>query len=89
MGVPDKCRVVGRLVRGGMAGPAVTIVKYPRACHLICLRFGPGDGSGALGTSTSADMGGSYGEVLTPSHGTWKGRAMHGQRMVDWLEVGT
>lgn len=26
-GVPDKCRVVGRLLRGGRAGPAVTIVK--------------------------------------------------------------
>lgn len=26
-GVPDKCRVVGRLLRGGKAGPAVTIVK--------------------------------------------------------------
>lgn len=26
-GVPDKCRVVGRLLKGGRAGPDVTIVK--------------------------------------------------------------
>ena len=114
VGVPDKCRVVGRLVRGGKAGPTVTIVKYPRACHLICLRVGArGDSetqgasggvsggasvgasgeasvvaSGGPSTSTDAGAGGSSGEVVTPSQRTGKGRAMHGQRMVEWLEVG-
>ena len=33
----------------------------------------------------STDRGVSSGEALTPSKG--KGRAMHGQRMVEWLEV--
>lgn len=33
------------------------------------------------------DGGGPSAGALTPSKG--KGRAMHGQRMVEWLEVGT
>eukprot|EP00904_Undaria_pinnatifida_P005416 jgi/Undpi1/2003/HiC_scaffold_12.g05390.m1 len=84
-GVPDKCRVVGRLLKGGRAGPAVTIVKYPRACHLICLRVGAeASKAGMRAAEASTDRGVSSGEALTPSKG--KGRAMHGQRMVEWLE---
>ena len=54
--------------------------RYPRACHLICLRVGA-----EAAKLASTNRGVSSGEALTPSKG--KGRAMHGQRMVEWLEV--
>lgn len=58
----------------------LTSCRYPRACHLICLRVGA-----EAAKLASTDRGVSSGEALTPSKG--KGRAMHGQRMVEWLEV--
>ncbi|CAN0312643.1 unnamed protein product, partial [Ectocarpus sp. 12 AP-2014] len=85
-GVPDKCRVVGKLLKGGRAGPDVTIVKYPRACHLLCLRVSVEQDNTTAGTTAPpTDAGGSFGGALTLSKG--KGRAMHGQRMVEWLET--
>lgn len=58
----------------------VAYCRYPRACHLICLRVGA-----EAAKLASTDRGVSSREALTPSKG--KGRAMHGQRMVEWLEV--
>lgn len=65
--------------------------RYPRACHLISLKVGGEQeglegGISAISPETSAPTGcGDSGEALTPSRG--QGRAMHGQRMVEWLEV--
>lgn len=60
--------------------------RYPRACHLICLRVPVEKDNVTAGTTAPTDAGGSGG-ALTPSKG--KGRAMHGERMVEWLEVST
>lgn len=61
--------------------------RYPRACHLICLRVPVEQDSVTAGTTAPTDARGLSGGALTPSKG--KGRAMHGQRMVEWLEVRT
>lgn len=64
--------------------------RYPRACHLICLKVG-GEPDGLEGESSSmspnADIpaAAGAGELQTSSRG--QGRAMHGQRMVEWLQV--
>lgn len=60
--------------------------RYPRACHLICLRVAVDkDKPSATGATPSPDAERNFGEALTPSKG--QGRAMHGQILVDWLEV--
>lgn len=61
--------------------------RYPRACHLICLRVSVEQESAIAGATAPKDGGGpkAGAGALTPSKG--KGRAMHGQRMVEWLEV--
>lgn len=61
--------------------------RYPRACHLICLRVSVEQDNTTAGATAPTDAGGSFAGALTPSKG--KGRAMHGQRMVEWLEVST
>lgn len=66
------------------------VPRYPRACHLICLKVG-GEQDGLEGESSSMSPNAGIraaagaGELQTSSRG--QGRAMHGQRMVEWLQV--
>lgn len=78
--------VLTRFVR--MVSPSVLYLfrgRYPRACHLICLRVPVEQENVAAEGAPLAEAGRSSSGALTPSKG--KGRAMHGQRMVEWLEV--